>query len=73
VGYSTTSLLLVSLLLNFAGPGASALTFFKIFLSFAVFVCMAVVVLYFFAKLVVELFGILGGRSPRPNDRYARN
>jgi hypothetical protein len=73
VGYRTTSVLLVTLLSHFAGPGASTVTFFKIFLSFSLFVCMAVAVLYFFGKLVVELFGILDGRAPRPNDRYARN
>jgi hypothetical protein len=73
VGYCTTFLLLLVLLANFSGPGATTITFFKIFLSFALFVCFAVVVLHFFGKLVIELFGILDGRSPQPNDRYARN
>ncbi len=73
MGHCTELLPLIALLSNSAGPGASTVTFLKIFLSFASFVCMAVAVLYFFGKLVIELFGILDGRSPRPNDRYARN
>jgi Kef-type K+ transport system membrane component KefB len=73
VGYCTEFLPLLALLSKSAGPGASAVTFFKIFLSFALFVCMAVAILYFFGKLVIELFGILDGRSPRSSDRYARN
>jgi hypothetical protein len=64
---------LLALLSDSAGSGASAITFFKIFLSFASFVCLAVAILYFFGKLVIELFGILDGRSPRSSDRYARN
>jgi len=73
VGYCSEFLPLLALLSNSAGPGASALTFLKIFLTFASFVCLAVAILYFFGKLVIELIGILDGRSPRPNDRYARN
>ena len=73
MSYRTEFLSLLALLSNSAGPGASAIMFFEIFLSFASFVCVAVAILYFFGKLVVELFGIMNGRSPRPNDRYARN
>jgi hypothetical protein len=73
VSYRTEFLSLLALLSNSAGPGASAITFFKIFLSIASLVCLAVAILYFFGKLAIELFGILDGRSPRPSDRYARN
>jgi hypothetical protein len=73
VGYCTEFLPLLALLSNSAGPGASTVTFLKIFLSFASFVCLAVAILYFFGRLVIELFGILDGRAPRPSDRYARN
>ncbi len=73
MGYRTEFLPLLALLSNSAGPGAATVTFLKIFLSFASFVCLAVAVLYFFGKLVIELFGILDGRSPRSSDRYARN
>jgi len=73
LGYYTEFLPVVALLSNSAGAGASTVTFFKIFLSFASFVCMAAAVLYFFGRLVIELFGILDGRSPRSSDRYARD
>ncbi len=73
MGYRPEFLPLLALLSNSAGPGAATVTFLKIFLSFASFVCLAVAVLYFFGKLVIELFGILDGRSPRSSDRYARN
>jgi hypothetical protein len=71
VGYCTTFILVLTLLANFAVPGA--ITFLKIFLSFALFVCLAVAVLHFFGRLVIELFGILDGRSSQTNHRYARN
>ena len=73
MSYCNEFLSLLTLLSDSAGPGASAITFFKIFLSFAAFVCLAVAILYFFGKLTIELFGNLHGRSPRPSDRYARN
>jgi hypothetical protein len=73
VGYCAEFLPLFALLSKSVGPGASIVTFLEIFLSVASFVCLAVAVLYFFGKLVIELFGILDARSPRPNDRYARN
>jgi hypothetical protein len=73
VGFCTTFILILTLLANFAEPGASAVTFFKIFLSFALFVCLAVAVLHFFGRLVIALFGILDGRSSQSNHRYARN
>jgi hypothetical protein len=69
----TIFLLPVAPLGIFAGPGGSAVTFFKIYLPVASFVCLAVAVLYFFASLVIELFGILDARSPRPGSRYVRN
>jgi hypothetical protein len=71
VGYCTAFIL--ALLGNFAEPGVSAITFLKIFLSFALFLCLAVAVLHFFGRLVIELFGILDGRSSQTNHRYARN
>lgn len=71
MGYCSAFIL--ALLGNFAEPGASAVTFLKIFLSFALFVCLAVAVLHFFGRLVIELFGILDGRSSQTNHRYARN
>jgi hypothetical protein len=73
VGYSTTFALVLTLLANFAEPGASTISFFKIFLSFALFICFAVAVLHFFGRLVIELFGLLDGRTPETNYRYARN
>ena len=73
MSYCSEFLSLLALFSDSAGPGASAITFFKIFLSFAAFVCLAVAILYFFGKLAIEVFGILHGRSPRPSDRYARN
>jgi hypothetical protein len=73
VGYCATLNLFLTLFANFAEPSASAITFLKIFLSFALFLCMAVMVLHFFARLVIELFGILDGRASQTNNRYARN
>jgi hypothetical protein len=73
VGFCTTLILVLTLPANLAEPGASAITFFKIFLSFALFICLAVAVLHFFGRLVIELFGILDGRSSQTNRRYARN
>ncbi len=73
MGHCTTLILFLTVLANFAASDASAITFFKIFLSFALFICMAVMVLHFFARLVIELFGILDGRSSQTNNRYARN
>jgi hypothetical protein len=73
VGYCTACILVLTSRGNFAEPGAAAITFLKIFLSFALFLCLAVVVLHFFGRLVIELFGILDGRSSQANHRYARN
>jgi hypothetical protein len=71
VGYCTTCSLVLTLLANFAEP--AAITFLKIFLSFALFLFLAVAILHFFGRLVIELFGILDGRSSQTNHRYARN
>jgi hypothetical protein len=73
VGYFATFILPLALLASFAVPGTTIVTFFKVFISFALFVCLAVAVLHFFGRLVVGLFGILDGRAARPNDRYARD
>ena len=73
MGYCTACIVVLALLGTFAEPGASAITFLKIFLSFALFLCLAVAVLHFFGRLVIELFGILDGRSSQSNHRYARN
>ena len=73
MGYCATFIVLVGLLASFAVSGATIITFFKVFLSFALFVCLAVAVLHFFGRLVIELFGVLDGRAARPNDRYVRD
>jgi hypothetical protein len=73
VGYCTTLIVVLTLFADFADTGASALTFFKIFLSFALFICLAVAVRHFFGRLVIEFFGILDGRASQTNDRYARD
>jgi hypothetical protein len=73
MGYCTACILVLAVLGNFAEPGASAITFLKIFLSFALFLCLAVAVLHLFGRLVIELFGILDGRSSQTNHLYARN
>jgi hypothetical protein len=71
VGCDTRFLLLLAVLPNYLQLGAAAVTFFKIFISFALFVCFVVAVLHFFGKLVIELFGIVDGRPAGSPDRYA--
>ena len=71
--HCATLIVLLALLVNFGESGATIITFFKVFISFALFVCLAVAVLHFFGRLVIELFGILDGRAARPNNRYARD
>ncbi len=73
MGYCATIVLRLALSANFAVPGATIITFFKVLLSFALLVCLAVAALHFFGRLVIELFGILDGRASRPHDRYARD
>jgi hypothetical protein len=73
VGYCATRLLALTLRANVVESAPSAITFFEIFLSFALFICLVAAVLHFFGTLVIELFGILDERVVRTNDRYARN
>jgi hypothetical protein len=61
----------LALLAKFPESGNSLLLFFKIFFAIAAFVCIAVLILRVFGKLLVDVFGILDGRSPRSNNRYA--
>jgi hypothetical protein len=58
-------------LAEFPGSASSPLLFLKIFIFIVLIVCFAVLVLRVFGRLLLDLFGISDGRSPRSNDRYA--
>jgi len=67
----TAFLVFAAMLAEFPGSANSSLLFLKIFISIVLIVCFAVLVLRVFRRLLLDLFGISDGRSPRSNDRYA--
>jgi Kef-type K+ transport system membrane component KefB len=69
--YCTTYLPVVALLANLSASGSAPFTFLKIFLAVAAFVCLAVLILRFLGRLLIDLFGILDSRSPTSRGRYA--
>jgi hypothetical protein len=67
----TALLVFAALLEELPGSANSSLLFLRIFISIVLVVCFAVLVLRVFGRLLLGLFGISEGRSPRSNDRYA--
>lgn len=69
--HGTNFLPFLALFATFPESVNTLFLFFKIFFAIAVFICVAVVILRVFGKLLMDLFGLSDGRSPRSNDRYA--
>jgi hypothetical protein len=73
VAHCTNFIPFLALFVTLPDSVNSLFLFFKIFFAIAVFICVAVVILRVFGKLLLDLFGMSDGRSPRSNDRYARS
>ena len=71
MAHCTNFLPFLALFVSFPESLNSLFLFFKIFVALAVFTCVAVLILRVFGKLLLDLFGMSDGRSPRSNDRYA--
>ena len=69
--HDTEFLPLAAVVANPYSLSVSAILFLKIFLTICVVIAVLVVVLGFFARLVLDLFGIVDEPSPGRDDRYA--